>query len=168
MTTLDYLTCDEFARAATTPGNDVYSVMREFSVYKFNFDIGGLAELHRPFLSETAWAMFFAYRALRGRVVWALGDVVSSGKLEDWRKDSHTRRLLVELISAEELVAVDASPMAGLTEPSRIIERHICEALRRFLSGREDSADDLMHVQRLVSAAMASKRSEDAQRRVSS
>ena len=94
----------------------------------------------RPFLGEYLYSLFFAYRALNGRLAYLLSKAKETGTLTAWYKDNSIRELLVLLLTTEELQRFDQLQFAKVNWMRKIVEQKIALHINKIISG-ELSAD---------------------------
>ena len=123
----------EYPKAISNPGN--------FGLAKVDTDefglrsarVGEKAEACRPFLGERLWTMFWAYRAVIGRLCLKVLEGRDKGKIPPWRfdldgeRDEYVIKLLQLILSDEEIKLIPLSigvrsRLLGLCEQKILLE----------------------------------------------
>ncbi len=112
------------------------------------------AEEARPFVSDRAWALYYALNSfLATRVAKAaLLSVVGSNAEEMWHRVDE-RALVAASAPADIVDAYDNNVMAGSTKFIAYLEREIISELRRNLSGEQSAPEAALQAADLVVAA---------------
>jgi hypothetical protein len=74
-------------------------------------------EEHRPFCGELAWALFFAYRGLYGRLLMTFEAGVREGGFVPWRQDPGIQQILKSVLDTEDYSKLMTGSWGGWHQP---------------------------------------------------
>ena len=98
-------------------------------------------EKFRPYLGETLWIYFFAYRAILGRLARFIIELREGKELGDWRQDELIQEHLETVFEKEEFnVFINSSPV-DLSHTLNILDSKVIKEISFILSGRKSSLE---------------------------
>jgi hypothetical protein len=113
-------------------------------------------EEERPYVGETVWALFFAYRAFHIRIIHLARESLSKPENINWLTDPPTRGLLFAILSPEEMSELDALHISKVQFIGRIIDEKVLRAWHRLISGAELGEEAMRHGSALLAAVSRS------------
>jgi hypothetical protein len=107
----------------------------------------------RLYADDYLFALFSAYRVITGRVAFQLLEWRKKGKIEDWAADSGIRRLLRNVLSAQEMENFDKLKVNRLNWLHNQIEQKILSHSAKIISGEASGELGLGQARRIAEAA---------------
>lgn len=151
-TLVDILVPQERQQFVTNPR--LRELVDSFSIEQMEkLFLSDTAENARPFVGEFIYALFFAYRALSGRVAFFIKNGVEKGKVDNWFEDPGIRRLISAALTPEEIKQFDETKVRMFMWLRNLIEQKILGQANRIISGEEAGHLGLEQAQRIVDAA---------------
>lgn len=108
----------------------------------------------RPFATPYMYGLYFAYRALLGRVVMKLQLASKRGTMEPWYLDEQIRELLLRTIGKVQFDRWDSDPAFKMLRAFEAIENRMLEHVGEIISGKA-SADLMLEQTQSIMAAAA-------------
>ena len=148
----DILTDEEFALLYQRPELLPYSPQQvEAETIKL-MEGTTSAEEHRPFCGELAWALFYVYRAVHGRLFFIFTQGLRSGTFRPWRKDPGMQQLLGSVLTEEELAGVMSGSLGRWFSTLQILEAKFLSEVQTFISGKHASDTGIREATRIIQA----------------
>lgn len=121
------------------------------------------AESARPFVSEKAWALYFAYHSLYSTRLMKANLLTISGidHGEIWEKINE-RALIKSSASSEVLAKYDAEPIFGISTFFQYLIHELLTEFRSDLSGNRSSTEAAIDASRVIATAEELLRSAKA------
>lgn len=146
MTMLDLLNPDEYQGFVTDSRFKSSILTGEEFLSLFSRKI----EQERPFLGENLYALFFAYRAIIGRICYLLETDVAKGYVNPWFQDDGVRHLLRLVITPEQIKQFEELKYDRVHWMTNAIEGNILDELRRVIAGTQSVDDGLEQAKRIL------------------
>jgi hypothetical protein len=106
-------------------------------------------ELHRPFLGERLWLLFWVYRAFLGRLTYKLIKGYEAGDIRDWREDKPTVDLLRGTLSDAEMATVLESRLQAAQLVVDQLEHKMLTEMNRVVSGESRAEESFQHARKV-------------------
>lgn len=120
------------------------------------------AESARPFITEKAWALYFAYHSLYATRLMKAKLLTLSGIDHSAFWERINERTLIEASSSPEVLAkYDAEPIFGVSAYFQFLIQELLTEFRSDLSGTHSSAEAAINVSRVIATAEELIRSAD-------
>lgn len=107
----------------------------------------------RLYASEYLYALFFAYRAIIGRIAFRLMEGKKRGKIEDWSLDSGVQQLLKQIFSSDEALEFKALKLERASWVLRLIEQKMLAHTIKIISGEASGEFGLEQARKMTAAA---------------
>jgi hypothetical protein len=107
----------------------------------------------RAFATPYMYGLYFAYRALLGRVVVKLELASKRGTMEPWYLDEQIRELLLRAIGKVQFERWDSDPIFKLQRAFEAIENRMLEHVGEIISGKASADLMLEQTQSIMVAA---------------
>lgn len=154
LVTADYLTDDEYHLVLTNPtlraGIEGLTIA---DLIKSGEEASCGIESVRPFVGEYLYSLYFAYRAVLGRITLSLIRGLEDGKIDHWKRDPGVREILKTVFQADELRELDEMNVGSFLWLQRYFERRIVEDMERVFSGEAAGAFGLKKTEEMLRAA---------------
>ena len=102
-------------------------------------------EKQRPYIGEQLWALFFSYRAIKGRLAFLIMNDRDHGTRTLWRDDPGIRQHLEANLSTKHVNQIYDAGVAGLWTLTEMMKQYILRLSNQIISG-ERSANDSFRV----------------------
>lgn len=112
-------------------------------------------ESDRPFLGETLWIQFFAYRAFMGRIAFLIIDKKRQRKVsDDWRSDNGLRQILSWVLPSKEVTSLlDGKEVLGdVNRAINALEGQMLREISMITSGKRSSLESFENAKSLKDA----------------
>ncbi|WP_110955964.1 hypothetical protein [Anaerosinus massiliensis] len=112
-------------------------------------------EVHRPFIGEKLWFLFWTYRAFQGRVTYRFIEASKKSNIQDWRDDKGSIEHLSNVLKKDELIYVKKySPLGSLTIAINLIEYKILEEINLLISGEKAAENSYKNAIKFAEASI--------------
>ncbi|MCH8046690.1 MAG: hypothetical protein IID44_23555 [Planctomycetes bacterium] len=110
-------------------------------------------ECERPFVGEHLWWLYFAYRAITGRIGYLIREGMDSARITHWSDDKWYRQLAEQVATEEELGKIYVPEPGGLSKIQGLMEKKILIAMNGIISGEAASETGLKQAAKIADAA---------------
>jgi hypothetical protein len=124
---------------------------------KLSINTRGMEE-QRPFVGDLPWALFYAYRALHGRLLYLMESGVQSRQFVPWRQDSGVRQILASVLTADEFSTVMAGDFGDWSSTVQMLETRFLREVHAVISGEQATDMGLAQATRILKAVQESDR----------
>ena len=119
-----------------------------------------MLENTRLFLGDKLFALFFSYRAIVGRICILHKEGVKAGVITSWFRDVHLHRLLLEVLTKEEMEQFQELRSFRVGWIRNLLEGKILHDLREVIAGTQSVNDGLEQASRILKAVEEIQRSQ--------
>jgi hypothetical protein len=158
---LDILNPDEYDHLLTNP--NFSPALEKLTEERLIKDFGAhSAEVDnaRLYTGEYIFALFWAYRAITGRIAFQLLQGRKKGKIEDWAADSGLRQLLGYVLSGQEIEDFDKLKINRVNWLHNQIEQKMLSHAAKIISGEASGELGLGQAKRIAEAAAELERAK--------
>lgn len=120
----------------------------------------------RPFIGEYIYSLYYAYRALTGRVAYILLKGREAGRISPWYDDAAVRQLISVFMTGEEVNQFNAVECGKFGWMRCLIDQKMLSQMSRIVSGEESGNLALEQAHKIFEAASTLRNAETAVCRV--
>jgi hypothetical protein len=154
LTIVDILTDSEFLEIPHDSRiNFITKDLSDDEIVKMTVKLNEGIELVRPFVGESLWALFYAYRALRMRLIYLIFIGVKENKMKDWKNDNGILQLLKYVLTDKEMETFKSKSFGAMSFFSETIESRIIEFSQKIISGETSAQVGLDQAKKIMAAA---------------
>jgi hypothetical protein len=107
-------------------------------------------EVHRPYLGENIWSLFYAYRAFMLRLTYLFIRGKEKNHIEPWHNDNHLIVLLKTSLDEEDLKKINLSQTNSILYGIQLFEQRILIEVNKFINGEYSSEASFKEAKRLM------------------
>lgn len=127
------------------------------------------AEMARLYVGEYMYSLFWAYRAIIGRIVFIIMAGVQKDTIQDWAQDTGIRQLIKHVLTDAEIQEFDNQSIGRINWLCNQIEQKILVHSAKIISGEASATFGLEQAHKIAhEATRLQKDMEDAQANISS
>jgi len=153
LTILDLLVPKEYDQLLTNP--NTMPLVAQLTTQGLTSDFGNSPEVDaaRLYAGEYLFSLFWAYRAITGRIALRVVDGAKKGKIQDWAQDTGIRGLMCHVLTAAEISEFDALTIGKVKWLWARIEQKMLEHSAKIISGEASATFGLEQAQKVAQAA---------------
>jgi len=147
----DFLVPADYPSAVTQPNMKPYlDKLSHAELASFLSSVDNIEE-SRPFVGESLWSLFFAYRAFLGRLALLFLRGYEKGQMPYWHEDQGIKNLLSAVLSAEELKEYNGIHVGAVRWTKGVLEQKILVEASKVISGEASGVFTLEQARRILS-----------------
>ena len=108
-------------------------------------------EMHRPFIEERSYRLWFMYRAVIARRAFLVLESVQKQEARHWFEDRHTQRLMEEYLTTQEIEELARNRIGRQRRFTEVVEKKLLKSLKSTQAGSTEQ--DFQQVDEILTNA---------------
>ena len=132
------------------PKQMIPALLRELDTKSFTTEVQNetsSADSLRIYIEPEAWTIFYAFRALCGRVSFLVEGQVKDQALDMWYNDAGVREILAMFMDGDEVEQAIEMPIGGLNYVFSVAEAKLLQSLSNVVLGTVDYKRTLKQIE---------------------